>query len=259
MLSRLYVGQVRHRRFSPRSHSFTYRLFMLYLDLDELPGLFDRFIFWSARKFNLAWFKRADHLGDSQQTLSNAVRKQVFAQTGRLPSGPIRLLTHLRYFGYGFNPVSFYYCFNANDDAIEFVVAEVNNTPWGEQQVYVYPVEQNKPSRCALVFRSDKEFHVSPFMPMDMTYVWRITPPGEALVVHIENHRNQKKVFDATLTMKVKPLDSFNLATVLLLYPLMTVKVVVLIYYEAVRLWLKKIPIYSHPKSQEALVKGKEP
>lgn len=257
MHSRIYVGQVSHRRFSPRSHAFNYRLFMLYLDLDELPGLFDRFLLWSARGFNFAWFNRKDHLGDKQQSLSDSVRNTVLEETGHYPNGPIRLLTHLRYLGYGFNPVSFYYCFNAEDTSVEYVVAEVNNTPWGEQHVYVYSAPTTADKTRKLVFSSSKQFHVSPFMPMDMTYHWRLATPGEKLAVHIENHRNNQKVFDATLAMKARPINARTLNSALMRFPLMTARVVFLIYFEALRLWLKKVPIHHHSKPQEALIKGK--
>lgn len=231
---------------------------MAYLDLDELPNLFNRFLFWSAQGFNLAWYRRADHMGSSQEALANSIRKKVYGETGREPAGPIRLLTHLRYFGYGFNPVSFYYCFDATDSYVEFLVAEVNNTPWAEQHVYVYSVSASKRGSKKLVFRAHKQFHVSPFMPMDMDYIWRLSTPGDRLAVHIENYRSEEKVFDATLALRKKPINSINLTKVLAVFPFMTAKVVFLIYFEAMRLWLKKVPIYHHPKPEEALTKGKD-
>lgn len=127
--SKLYVGQVKHRRFAPVNHQFDYRMFMLYLDLDELPMLFDRFLLWSARGFNLAWFNRKKHLGEPDQDLKQSVINLVKQRSGITLEGPVRLLTHLSYFGYGFNPVSFYYCFDKSGDRLQVIVAEVNNTP----------------------------------------------------------------------------------------------------------------------------------
>ena len=115
MYSKLFVGQVRHRRFVPHEHAFNYNMFMMYLDLDELPNLFDRFLLWSAHHFNLAYFARKDHMGDEQQSLKQSVINLVKEKAGIEVDGPVRLLTHLRYFGYGFNPVSFYYCFDKQD------------------------------------------------------------------------------------------------------------------------------------------------
>jgi DUF1365 family protein len=253
MHSSLYVGQVRHRRFLPVEHAFAYRLFMLYLDLDELPGLFERRWLWSARRPNLAWFRRTDHLGDPQVPLATAVRDLVEQASGRRPEGPVRLLTHLRYFGYGFNPVSFYFCFNREDTAVENIVAEVTNTPWKEQFCYVLGGDGKATANnsglqgSAGRFRLDKAFHVSPFMDMDIRYDWRFTLPGERLAVHMANHRGADKLFDATLDLHRRPVTARTLAGVLLGFPLMTARVTAGIYYQALRLWLKGAPVYTHP------------
>jgi len=252
MKSCIYEGRVRHRRFAPRGHEFSYALYLMYIDLDELPGLFDGFWLWSARRFNLAWFRRQDHVGDPERALIEVVRDKVEGVVGKRPAGPIRLLTHFRYMGYGFNPVSFYFCFDDRDENIESIVCEVNNTPWGEQHLYVLSKEDNQGTSGHLKFLRSKEFHVSPFMPMDIDYDWRFTRPDELLNVHMENYREGEKLFDATLTLKRSAMSSANLARVLIQYPWVTVKVVVGIYYQALRLWLKKTPIYSHPDKKEA-------
>src|SRR5262245_2484107 len=131
MQSAIYHEWLRHRRFAPRAHAFRYRLFMLYLDLAELDVVFRGRWLCSTRRPAPARFDRADHLGDAALPLDVAVRDLVENRTGRRPRGAIRLLTHLRYFGHGFNPVSYYYCFDADGGDVETVVAEVNNTPWG--------------------------------------------------------------------------------------------------------------------------------
>ena len=142
MRSCIYRGHVRHRRFTPVEHAFRYPLFMMYLDLDELPHVLDVHPLWSARRPAPAWFRRRDYHGDAAVPLDEAVRATVAEQTGSRPRGPIRLLTHLRYFGYCFNPVSFYYCFDEEDRRVETIVAEVNNTPWGERHCYVLPMSE---------------------------------------------------------------------------------------------------------------------
>ncbi|MFO8024418.1 DUF1365 domain-containing protein [Thiohalophilus sp.] len=251
MNSCIYQGRVRHRRFAPHEHAFGYRLFMLYLDLDELPGVFDRFWLWSARRFNLAWFRRADHHGDPATPLADAIRDRVEQQTGQRPVGPIRLLTHLRYFGYGFNPVSFYYCFDSEDQYVEYLVAEINNTPWGEQHCYVLSEQDNRGKQQHKRYRFGKNFHVSPFMPMDLEYDWHFSTPGKQLAVHMINHQQDSTLFDATLRLERKPLNHARLARVLLGYPLMTVKVIMAIYYQALKLWLKRFPFYPHPDNKE--------
>jgi DUF1365 family protein len=224
----------------------------MFLDLEELPTLFDRYWLWSSKRFNLAWFKRADHMGDSNEPLIVSVRKKISEKTGLMPEGPVRILTHCRYFGFGFNPVSFYYCYDKDDQYIEFIVAEVNNTPWGEQYCYVLAEADNKNERSDRLIRKQylpvKDFHVSPFMPMDMAYDWRFNSPQDRLTVHMQNFKDDEKIFDATLDLKQTPISSSSLARVLMQYPLITVKVVVGIYYEALRLLLKRTPFYDHPK-----------
>jgi DUF1365 family protein len=225
---------------------------MLYLDLGELPSLFDRFWLWSSRAPNLAWFRRADHLGDPQQPLADSVRDLVEQRTGRRPCGPVRLLTHLRYFGHGFNPVSFYYCFDPAGEQVEHIVAEVNNTPWGEQHCYLLNAGPLQRDRRVQRFELNKAFHVSPFMGMDMHYQWRFARPDERLFVHLENHQDGGKLFDATLFLERRTISSASLAGALLRHPFMTLNVVGAIYWQALRLWLKKIPFHPHPGKKEA-------
>lgn len=252
MQSCLYVGQVRHRRFAPREHAFTYKLFHAYLDLDELDMVFRNRWLWSVTRPALARFKREDHLGNPEQPLAEAVRDLVQAETGRRPAGPIRLLTHLRYFGYGFNPVSFYFCFDRKGESVETVVAEVNNTPWGEQHCYVLDESINFGSKNKKRYEIEKQFHVSPFMDLDMHYRWRLTRPGAQLLIHIENEKDNSKLFDATLTMQRREITGASLAGVLVQFPFITAKVVFAIYYEALRLWLKKVPFIHHSVKEEA-------
>lgn len=255
MKSCIYEGQVRHRRFAPKKHLFSYRLYMMFLDLDELPGLFDRFWFWSARRFNLACFRRSDHMGDSELPLAQAVREKLYAHTGIRSIGPIRLLTHCRYFGFGFNPVSFYYCYDSDDTRVETIIAEVNNTPWGEQYCYVLSETDDVSTEQAgsghRQYRPRKDFHVSPFMPMNIEYDWRFNQPEQRLAVHMQNFMDSEKLFDATLDLDYRPINSANMARVLIQYPVVTLKVVAGIYYEALRLLIKRVPFYDHPESGE--------
>ena len=222
MHSAIYHGWVRHRRFAPREHAFRYRLFMVYLDLADLDEVFRSRWLWSAHRPALAKFDRADHLGSSEIPLDQAVRDLVEQRTGLRPQGPIRLLTHLRYFGYGFNPVSIYYCFDAIDSHVDTIVAEVNNTPWGEQHCYVLDESRNQGRHGQKRYRFAKDFHVSPFMPMDAIYDWHFTAPGDELFVHMQLMRPDK-IFDATMWLQRSPISGLHLARVLIQFPIMTI------------------------------------
>jgi len=252
MSSALYVGQLQHRRHLPRTNHFRYRIFMMLIDLDELPTLFDRFWFWSARRPALAWFRRKDYhateSGGSSQSLADAVRDTVMQHTGIKPKGKIRLLTHLRYFGYNFNPVSFYYVFDEADERVETIVAEITNTPWKQRHCYVLSISRSQHhNNQHWQWEFDKAFHVSPFMPMEMDYRWRFSAPGESLRVHMENWQGNTKQFDATLTLKRQEISSASLARVLIVFPLMTLQVVTLIHWQALKLILKRARFFTHP------------
>ena len=254
MHSALYHGWLDHRRLVPRRHVFRYRLFMAYLDLAELDEVFRGRWLWSVRRAALARFDRRDHLGDPAQPLGEAVRELVADRIGRRPEGPIRLLTHLRYFGYEFNPVSFYYCFDAADRIVQTVVAEVHNTPWGERHCYV--LHPDTPGDESLRARSAKSMHVSPFQPMGLLYDWQLHTPGDALVVHMTLRPAEPAaaapIFGATLSLERVPITGPALARTLLRFPWMTAKVIAAIHWEALRLWLKRVPVHDHPTRSRA-------
>ncbi len=250
MNSAIFEGQVRHRRMRPAEHVFRYRLFMVYLDLAELDTVFEGRWLWSTKKRAIARFNREDHLGDPGRPLDDCVRDLVAEQTGRRPRGPIRLLTHLRYFGYVFNPVSFYYCFAPDGESLETIVAEVNNTPWGERHCYVLGDSEDEGRGAVRRYRPVKQMHVSPFMEMDVDYDWRFSTPVDRLSVHMECAREGGKVFDATLALERKEMTGPALARVLVTHPLETAKVIFAIHWQALRLWLKRVPVHDHPNKK---------
>ena len=251
MHSAIYEGTVRHRRFTPVDNEFTYRLFMMYLDLSELAEVFRGRVFWSANRFNLACLRRKDHFGDPAVSLDEAARHLIAERTGVRPTGPIRLLTHLRYFGHCFNPVSFFYCYDPTGQRLETIVAEVMNTPWHERHCYVLPETMNEHRPPWKRYRLPKVFHVSPFIDMNVDYDWRFLEPGERLQVHMENYVATNKLFDATLSLRRRAVTGANLWRVLVRYPLMTVQVVARIHWQALRLWRKGAPFYVHPKKRK--------
>ena len=262
--SAVYEGTVRHRRFEPVEHSFRYRLFLMYLDLGELPEVLDPFPFFSARRAAPARFRRGDFMGDPAQRLDECAREAVEKATGARPTGPVRLLAGLRYFGHSFNPVSFYYCFDEGGERVDAIVADVENTPWGERHPYV--LARGGRQGTVLADDLDKAFHVSPLMGMDQTYSFRASEPGETIAVHIESrphHREtaneadsrrpsrsrQMKTFDATLNLRRRELSRGTLNRMLARYPAMSLQIVAKIYGQAVRLKLKGARYYPHPEA----------
>jgi DUF1365 family protein len=248
MESCLYEGYVQHRRLSPTEHVFRYGLYLLYLDLDELPVVLGGGCGVHRGFFSPASFLRRDHVGDASVPLADAVRNLVQERTGWRPTGPIRLLTLLRNWGYYFCPLSLYYCFDAAGQTVDAVVAEVTNTPWHERHWYVLWQGNHLGQPPQLRFRHPKGFHVSPFMDMDMSYEWHLRTPGPDLSVAIVNSRGDQRLFDVSLVLKRRELSRGAMLRALIRHPWMTGRVIQAIYWQALRLWWKKCPFYSHPK-----------
>lgn len=245
--SAIYSGFVRHRRHRPHPHSFQYRICQPFLDLDEIDRALAQSRWWSVNRRNLAQFRRSDYLGDPQVPLADAVRAQIQASTGHCPAGPIRLLAHARYFGHCFNPVSLYYCYAADGMTLDTIVAQITNTPWRERHAYVLPIADAQRHGSAWHWEFGKRFHVSPFLPMQRDYRWRMQSPDASIRVHMDVMDGDHCEFDATLVLQRQPLTAASLSRVLFRYPLMTMKVVAAIHWQALLIWLKRNPVYDHP------------
>lgn len=223
---------------------------MVYLDLDELPELLVDGGLISQRKLSLRSFIRNDHLYGSEQSIADEARELVFKTTGTRPTGPIRLLTQLRYFGHYLSPLNLYYVYDDAGATVQFVIAEVNNTPWNERHCYVLWDGNRSTDGDDLRFQHPKQFHVSPFMGMDMSYRWSLDAPGEQAIVHLDNVENDSTLHQASMTLQRRELTSQTLRRMTFRYPWMTGKIGAAIYFQALKLWWKKCPLYSHPKHQ---------
>jgi DUF1365 family protein len=246
MKSCIYEGHVRHARYLPKENRFRTSVFFMYLDLAELDTVFNGRWLWSTRGVNLAYLRRKDHFGDPSVTIDEAVRSLVQERTGKRPAGPVRMMTHLRYLGHNFNPATFYYCYDATGSRVETIVVEVHNTPWGEVHCYVVDERDNMGSREHKRFRLKKEFTVSPFMPMNLDYEWTFTEPGTTVNVHMEDFDKEGRIFEAELTAERREITGASLSRMLLKYPVVTLKVISGIYWQAFRLWRKGVPFYGH-------------
>lgn len=265
--SALYECTVLHERFAPRSHRFSYRLFYLAMDLDELDTLHRSLAFLSVNARNLLSFREADYLptdeplhrpshpatpGDRHAPTS-ALKARVRAFCTRHGAdfgedGRVLLVTLPRVLGYLFNPVSFYFCHDASGRAVG-AIAEVTNT-FHEVKAFFIPPARPPHDTGTLHLRVPKHFYVSPFSPLDLEFDFTLRPPGGKLAVRIDDHAAGRRVLHTTLTGIRKPNTNLTHAWFLLKYPLLTLGVVARIHWQALRLWLKRVPFF--PKAAGA-------
>lgn len=248
MHSALYSGWVQHRRFAPRAHAFRYRMGLLYLDLGEQDALFALSKLAGRSRWMPFAFREADYLPQFTRggmPLAEAVRQRVEQAIGRRPLGRICLLTQPRSWGLAFNPASFFYCFDA-DEQLLAILCEVSNTPWRERYHYVLPAAGTGRQQFSVA----KAFHVSPFLPHELEYRMSFSPVGERLGIHMADWNGEEKLFDASLSLQRQPLSRASLHRHLLSFPWMTAKTLAAIYWQALRLLLKRVPLFAHQAAE---------
>ena len=248
--SLIFTGYVRHRRFLPKVHHFSYKLFMLCFDVAKIDSTFKDIKHISVEKFNWYSFKRKNYLNESSTSLNDYARKLIMSRYKIYPKGKIFLLTQLSCMGYCFNPISIYFVLDDTNQRLNYLILEVTNTPWGER--YNYVLQQTAESKNGVyTYQFQKELHVSPFMSMNYTYKLKLKLTKEKIIVHMENYRQDKKDFDATLTLKAQ--QNTLITKIFRHYPLITYKITLAIYWQALKLWIKGVPFYAHPTANKKI------
>lgn len=242
----IYQGKTFHKRFMPTQHSFDYSMYMLWLDLDELELLDEKLSRFSINKFNWLSFKRSDYLGNPEQSLKASVLEKASELAKKTISGKVYLLGNLRCFGIYFSPVNFYYI-QSETGAFSHVLAEVSNTPWNKRHCYLVDLATQQDCQ--------KQFHVSPFNPLEMQYQWNIGQPSSRLSLWIKCKRESKE-FAAGIKFTQQPLNQHSLNRVLTRTPWITVKIVAGIYWQALKLFIKGTPYY--PYKEPTVIQGKD-
>ena len=241
LASALYRGTVQHRHHQHTDHAFTYPIAFLWIDLTELNGLDQISRWFSVERFNLCHWRRRDYIGDADADPAEAAREVVRKQLAEGAGKRVCMLTHPAHLGFCFNPVTFYYCFD--DEVLTHIVAEITNTPWKERHQYAFRFGDHAFDE----FRFDKQFHVSPFLPMDLNYHWRFERPGANLRVHMNVLSEETRAFDATLTLRRESMNPASLRRYVFSELAVSARILWRIHWQALRLWMKKAPVFDHP------------
>ena len=246
MNSAFYVGRLAHARMTPKQHRFSYRVFMPFVDVDSISDITRRATGWGSRRLAPARFVRSDFLGDERLSVAEAVKPRICEETEQHFEGQIFLLANWRYFGLQNNPIACYFCKGKTSQRLEFIIAEVTNTPWGERHSYVLPVNHEE-----ALFQTEfkKELHVSPFHGMQQRYRWSSTVPDESLAIKLTNLEGGDRVVHASLTLTSLPVTRLTGLSLLARFPFETAKVTVGIYWQALVLFLRRVPLFAHPKN----------
>jgi uncharacterized protein len=248
MSSCLYKGQIEHRRYFPKRNCFTYDVLYYYLNLDEIKSIFHYPFIFSYNFPGILSFWRKDYFGDPKVDLKESIQLYIEENGFQRVDGQINILTNISYFGFCFNPVTFFYCFDVLG-TLKFIISEITNTPWGEKhrQIFQFTMKDKEE------FRFPKDFHVSPFLPMAIDYTWVFHRPAETLLVLMQNRLKAESriIFDSSLSLKQLPLTTKTVMIHFMAFPFVTFKTMFAIYWQALKLYIKKVPFYAHPKKGE--------
>ncbi|MDA6066117.1 DUF1365 domain-containing protein [Idiomarina abyssalis] len=240
MNSVIYWGDVFHVRHRPKHHAFNYKFQQWCIDLSELDDVHRLSRWMSCKGFAPLWFRRKDYLKDEEGSLHQAALKKMSSLAGKTLTGHVFFVGNIRTFGIFFSPVNFYFLQQETGE-FTYMLAEVSNTPWLQRHYYLVDLSEDSP-------KTTKQFHVSPFNPMDMTYHWEITPPNENLKIILSAHQENKD-FVAGMKLNRQPLNRSAIYRVLRTTPFMAIKIIGGIYWQALKLFIKRVPFYGNPGS----------
>lgn len=261
-------ARIRHRRYTPKAHAFEYEMGYVLVNIDAIAEACERSPFWSYNRFNLMSLHDKDFLTSDGHSTRDSIRDAIMQQLGQSVSSmqPIYALTLPSYLGVAFNPVSFYWVYDEQQTTLKFIAAHITNTPWHERFLYCFNCAQSESAvsndhEPVYRFLLDKQFHVSPFMPMQLKYDWRFKldqgheqqKNHSHSAIHMQLKQHGQLVFDATMQFELKPLTTWQQHLFPITYPLQSIKIVWAIYWQALRLFIKRIPFFSHPDTRTEL------
>lgn len=259
-LSGVYQGKVTHSRLGEKRHCFTYAISLFGFDIDDIDKMSHVSRLFGQKWFNLIRFRQQDYLKNKLYSpqgepfsLRQRIEKTVVQLGGDWDGGKVFMLSQCRCLGLYFSPINFYYCYNL-DGNCKYMLAEVSNTPWNQRHYYLVPMQTEKTKSNRHI--TTKAFHVSPFMDLAMKYRWHLPEPQSEVHVAIDNINLQgKKVFAVNMTLHKKPENAFTLLKSWFSLPLGVIKVVSLIYWQALQLFAKRIPFIAYQKAESTQAK----
>lgn len=247
MKSSFCNGSVVHKRLKPKVHGFKYHMSWCLFDLDHLDAVFNSSKFWSLNRFNLVSIRNQDYIESNDKKIQTKAKSIIEKNTKKKFNGKIFLFTHPRYLGFGFNSVNFYFCFE--NEQLIYILSEINNTPWKQKHVYFHDFKdqkihkKNQTYECHFV----KEFHISPFVDMEIDYKWKFKITDEIINVFMQLNQNDAVLMNVGLTTQLTPMQTNNLWKWSTKKPFQALKMFTGIYWQALKLWTKKIPLFNHP------------
>jgi len=250
MKTSICSGSVVHNRLTPKQHRFKYKMSWCLFDLDSINDVFNKTKLWSLNKFNVISLKNKDYINSETGSIKTKVIDYLKIKENHDFNGKVFLFTHPRFMGFGFNSVNFYFCYE--DNKLIYILSEINNTPWKEKHVYIHSIDNQLPEDSVNhQFEFQKEFHISPFADMDIKYLWNFNIHPEKLIIRMELIKENNLVMNVNLKTSIQPVINKDLVTWTFKKPFQALKMFTGIYWQALKLWAKKLPIYTNPTTKE--------